>query len=197
MVRESYYWPDQQLNFWILIMLAAGGLLIGVFASFIQIQHQTLQGIPWFVNESPTFSSRRTPLTRLQCRIMPFGIAVGSLTVIFILIMLGLIFQRRLLPGVVMLGSFILLVLYITGAVETALQLFGPQNDINTSCRNSVANTQSYFKGANAAALAWLEQNNICNLWDAVFAFWIIGAVFLTWMLVLGFTVARGGFGSR
>ena len=54
---------------------------------------------------------------------MPFGIAVGSLTIVFILIMLALIFQRRLLPGVVMLGSFILLVLYITGAVETAIQL--------------------------------------------------------------------------
>ena len=128
---------------------------------------------------------------------MPYGIAVGALTVIFILIMLGLIFQRRLLPGVVMLGSFILLVLYITGAVDTALQLFGPVNDINTNCRTSVANQQSYFKGPNDGALAWLEQNDICQLWNAVFAFWIIGAVFLTWMLVLGFTVARGGFGGR
>ena len=31
-VRQSYYWPDQQLNFWIIIMLATGGVLIGVFA---------------------------------------------------------------------------------------------------------------------------------------------------------------------
>ena len=47
-VRQSYYWPDQQLNFWIIIMLATGGVLIGVFATFINIQ-QTLGGlgIPW------------------------------------------------------------------------------------------------------------------------------------------------------
>lgn len=49
-VRQSYYWPDQQLNFWIIIMLATGGVLIGVFAQFI-IDQQTLGGlgIPWYV----------------------------------------------------------------------------------------------------------------------------------------------------
>ena len=47
-VRQSYYWPDQQLNFWIIIMLATGGVLIGVFANFIVVQ-TTLGGlgIPW------------------------------------------------------------------------------------------------------------------------------------------------------
>ena len=47
-VRQSYYWPDQQLNFWIIIMLATGGVLIGVFASFI-VDQQRLGGlgIPW------------------------------------------------------------------------------------------------------------------------------------------------------
>jgi hypothetical protein len=46
-VRQSYYWPDQQLNFWILVMIAAGGTLIGVFASFIVDQQQLQLGIPW------------------------------------------------------------------------------------------------------------------------------------------------------
>jgi hypothetical protein len=46
-VRQSYYWPDQQLNFWILVMIAAGGTLIGVFASFIVDQQQLKLGIPW------------------------------------------------------------------------------------------------------------------------------------------------------
>jgi hypothetical protein len=104
---------------------------------------------------------------------MPFGISVGSLTVLFVFLMLVLIWQRRLLPGVVMLGSFILLVLFITGVIETAIQLFGPAGNINT--------------------LAWLQQQSICQQWQAVFAFWIIGAVFLVWMLVLAGMVARGG----
>ena len=46
-VRQSYFWPDQQLNFWILVMLGAGGTLIGVFASFVIDQEQLKLGIPW------------------------------------------------------------------------------------------------------------------------------------------------------
>lgn len=47
-VRQSYYWPDWQLNLWIIVMLAAGGLLVGVFAEFLSIQQQLGHlGIPW------------------------------------------------------------------------------------------------------------------------------------------------------
>ena len=46
-VRQSYYWPDQQLNGWILVMLAAGGTLIGVDALFTIQQQQLGLGIPW------------------------------------------------------------------------------------------------------------------------------------------------------
>ena len=47
-VRQSYYWPDWQLNLWIIIMLATGGTLVGIFANFVVIQN-TLGGlgIPW------------------------------------------------------------------------------------------------------------------------------------------------------
>ncbi|KAM0717592.1 hypothetical protein Q7P37_007444 [Cladosporium fusiforme] len=173
-VRQSYYWPDQQLNFWIIIMLATGGVLIGVFANFVVVQN-TLGGlgIPW---------------------IMPFGISVGSLTVLFIWLMLVLIWQRRLLPGVVMLGSFILLVLYITGVIATAIQLFGPEGNINGNCQTYVFNNKQ--NQLNVNTLAWLQQQSICQQWQAVFAFWIVGAVFLVWMLVLGGMVARGGQGQ-
>lgn len=125
---------------------------------------------------------------------MPYGITVGALTVIFIIIMLILISQRRLLPGVVLIGSFILLVLYITGLIETAIQLFGPKANINGNCQMYVTNQPSNDLSINT--LAWLEQNSICQSWDAVFAFWIVGAVFLVWMLVLGSQVARGGAGA-
>lgn len=127
-------------------------------------------------------------------RIMPFGISVGSLTVIFIWILIILIYQRRLLPGVVMIGSFILLVLYITGLIETAIQLFGPAGDINGNCQRYVTDNPQHDRSINT--LAWLEQNSICQSWDAVFAFWIIGAVFLVWMIILGGQVARGGYGE-
>ena len=127
---------------------------------------------------------------------MPYGITVGALTVLFILIMLGLIYQRRLLPGLVMIGCFILLVLFITGVIETAIQLFGPQGDIASHCQTIVEGTKDQYQGPSFYTLAWLQQNSTCQSWYAVFAFWIIGAVFLVWMIVLGSMVARGGLGE-
>ena len=127
---------------------------------------------------------------------MPYGITVGALTVIFIFVMLGLIYQRRLLPGVVMIGSFVLLVLYITGVIETSIQLFGPVGNINSKCQLYVVGQKSRFTGPSLGTLAWLQQNATCQSWLAVFAFWIIGAVFLVWMIVLGSMVARGTVGD-
>ena len=47
-VRQSYFWPDQQLNFWLFIMLVCGGVLIGVFANFLMVQQRLGGlGIPW------------------------------------------------------------------------------------------------------------------------------------------------------
>ncbi|KAK1065896.1 hypothetical protein LTR74_007610 [Friedmanniomyces endolithicus] len=169
-VRQSYYWPDQQLNLWIIIMLATGGVLIGVFAAFVRDQQQFGLGIPW---------------------IMPYGITVGALTVIFVWIMLALIYQGRLLPGVVIVGSFILLILYITGIIETALQLFRNTNGIIGQC-NSL-NSYAPQGGLTVDVLAYLELQSICQSWEAVFAFWIVGAVFFLWMIVLGSQVSRSG----
>jgi hypothetical protein len=124
---------------------------------------------------------------------MPYGITVGSLTVIFVWIMLVLIYQRRLLPGVVIIGSFILLVLYITGIIETAIQLFRNTNGISGNCSTLDRNTPD--RGLTVNMLAWLELDSICSSWYAAFAFWIVGAVFFLWMIVLGSQVARGGGG--
>jgi hypothetical protein len=46
-VREKYYWPDAMLNIWTIIMLAASGLILGVFAEFMQIQNQMRLPTPW------------------------------------------------------------------------------------------------------------------------------------------------------
>ena len=125
---------------------------------------------------------------------MPYGITVGALTVIFVWIMLALIYQRRLLPGVVMIGSFILLVLYITGIIETALQLFRNTNGIQGQCNSLTRNAPEH--GLTVNVLAYLELQSICQSWQAAFAFWIVGAVFFLWMIVLGSQVARGGGGG-
>lgn len=125
------------------------------------------------------------------CRLFPYGITVGSLTVVFVWIMLVLIYQRRLLPGVVMIGSFILLVLYLTGVIETAIQLFRNTNGISGQC--SSLSGPSTPNGVTVTILAYLELNSICSSWYAAFAFWIVGAVFFLWMIILGSQVAKGG----
>lgn len=48
-VREKYFWPDAQLNFWTIIMLAAAGTILGVFAEFMNTQNHMRQAVPWFV----------------------------------------------------------------------------------------------------------------------------------------------------
>lgn len=91
---------------------------------------------------------------------MPYGVAVGIVSLIFIAIMMILISQRRLLPGIMMLFSFILLVLFITGIVGTALQLFAGPN-VNNLCNQFVGNMRQY--GPSVSTLAWLQQQNICK----------------------------------
>jgi hypothetical protein len=108
-----------------------------------------------------------------------------------------------------MLGSFILLVLYITGLIETAILLFGSPTNVSGNCSKYVTNAQSH--GPTVATLAWLEQSNICEFrlskhvqdtnssntgscWDAAFAFWLVGILFFIWMLFMASQVGRGAF---
>jgi hypothetical protein len=94
-------------------------------------------------------------------RIMPYGVTVGALAVFFIVIEIVFIAQRRLLPGTMMLLSFILLVLFIAGIIGTAIQLFAGPN-INNQCNTYVFNNA--YEGPNRDTLAYLQQRNICEL---------------------------------
>jgi hypothetical protein len=101
---RRYPWPENLLNYWTIIMLATGGLLTGVFASFMSIQSRMGLGTPW---------------------LFPYAVTVGSLTLFFVILMIVLLAQRKLQPAWVLLGSFILIALFLAGLIETAVQLFG------------------------------------------------------------------------
>jgi hypothetical protein len=45
----QYRWPAVQLYFWLVLVLTTSCVLIGVFASFIQVQDKLLLGQPWCV----------------------------------------------------------------------------------------------------------------------------------------------------
>lgn len=91
---------------------------------------------------------------------MPYGVTVGALAIFFLIIEIVFIAQRRLLPGTMMLLSFILLVLFIAGIIGTAIQLFAGPN-INNLCNTYVFNNAA--DGASLNTLAYLQQRNICE----------------------------------
>ncbi|KAM3081278.1 hypothetical protein ACMFMG_005235 [Clarireedia jacksonii] len=162
-VRTKYRWPPLQLNFWLFIMLVASSTVLGIFANFLSIQQQMHLGVPWY---------------------FPYWVTVGALSVFFILIMLYLISKRQLLPGIVILGSFMLFVLWIVGLI-----LWGPAGSVNANCNLYVdANEQV---GANQATLAWLQQRSICQSWVAGWSFELIGCIFLLWMIVMAYQVYK------
>lgn len=105
-------------------------------------------------------------------RLFPFGVVTSGLTLIFLLIILILAGRRLLIPGVILLGSFILFVLWLTTLIETSIQLFGPSGNVNANCNTYV--TGQEFRGISVETLAWLTQSNICSCWKAVFSWALI-----------------------
>ncbi|CZR70078.1 uncharacterized protein PAC_19979 [Phialocephala subalpina] len=164
-VRTRYHWPPWQLNFWILIMLIGSGTILGINAYFVTVQDQLRVGIPWY---------------------FPYWITVGSLSILFLLAMLWLISQRQLLPGIVIMGSFILFVLWLVGLIVYSIELWGPSG-VSSNCNLYVDGQSS--TGANVNTLAWLEQSSICQSWEASWAFELVGVVFLLWMMIMSYQV--------
>ncbi|KAL2222882.1 hypothetical protein M432DRAFT_25852 [Thermoascus aurantiacus ATCC 26904] len=165
---RRYYWPELQLNIWILVVLVGSATCMGIFAWFLTVQAQLELGTPW---------------------LFPYMVTVGALGVVFVIVILILAAQRFLLPPIIIVGSFILWVLWLTGLIETALQMFGGAADINSNCQNYVTNME--FKGNSVDTLAWLTQNNICNCWKTAFAFEVVNTVFFVWMIVMSWQVNR------
>ncbi|KAI0108836.1 hypothetical protein F4776DRAFT_667975 [Hypoxylon sp. NC0597] len=163
---HRYHWPAIQLNVWMLVMLVASCCIIGVLATFIGVQQQLGLYIPWY---------------------FPYFITVAALTIIYIVTLLWLIAQRRLLPSIVILGSFMFFVLWMVGLIVVSIELWGPVGSVNSNCNLLVWSTSP--TGNNQGTLAWLEQRSICQSWQAVFAFALIGCIFLLWIIVMAIQV--------
>ncbi|KAJ5648219.1 hypothetical protein N7490_004591 [Penicillium lividum] len=133
-VRLNYHWPEIQLNIWLIVVLAGSATCLGIFAWFMTVQSAMELGTP--------------------C----------ALGVFFIFLVLGLIARQLLLPGILILGSFILFVLFLTGLIETSLQLYGVYGNVNSNCQNYVVENKS--RGNNINTLAWLTQMTICEFFD-------------------------------
>lgn len=93
-------------------------------------------------------------------RYFPYFITVGALLVTYIFIILWLVFNQRLLPAIVMIGAFMLFVLWMVGTVVVSVQLFGPDGSIQGNCNLAVFSQNPV--GASMSTLAWLQQRSIC-----------------------------------
>lgn len=120
-------------------------------------------------------------------RYFPYYITVAALVIVFIVILLWLIFQRRLLPSIVMIGGFMLFVLWLVGLIVTSVQLWGPSGSVSSNCNAAVFDRNP--TGQTLEALAWLEQRSICQGWQAVFSLGLVGAIFLLWIMIMAYQV--------
>ena len=57
--------------------------------------------------------------------------------------------------------SFVLFALYLTGIIGTAIQLFGSDGNVNSNCQNYIIGQP--ISGRSVNTLAWLEQETICE----------------------------------
>jgi hypothetical protein len=163
---HRYHWPGIWLNTWLLIMLACSCTIIGIFSVFISIQNQLLLPVPWY---------------------FPYFITVGALVVSYIVMIIWLVSQRRLLPGIVMIGAFILFILWLVGLIVVSINLWGPTSSVSTICNLRVFSQNP--TGETTEVLAWLQQRNICQSWQAIFALALVGAIFLLWIMVMAYQV--------
>lgn len=125
-------------------------------------------------------------LTKLNDRYFPYYITVSAICIVFIGLLLWLIFQRRLLPSIVMIGGFMLFVLWLVGLIVVSVELWGPSG-VSSSCNDQVFNSNP--TGQSLETLAWLEQRSICQSWQAVFALGLVGSIFLLWIMIMAYQV--------
>lgn len=90
------------------------------------------------------------------------------------------------------LGAFILFILYLVGMIVISVELWGPTGSVNTNC--AVYVTDSNQRGPSTLTLAWLQQHSICQAWLAAWAFELVGVVFLLWLMVMAWQVWRDDY---
>ncbi|TQV92960.1 hypothetical protein V2A60_003721 [Cordyceps javanica] len=164
---RTYDWPPYQINIWLFVMLLASSSILGVFGSLLQTQTQMGLPVPWY---------------------LPYYVTVAAVAVAFLLAVMWLIWYRRLLPAIVMIGAFALLVLWMVGLVASANALWGA-GGVQSVCSLQVWNQSPH--APDMETLAWMQQRNICQTWYLVFAMSLTGAIFLIWVMIIAYQVFK------
>ncbi|GAQ36438.1 hypothetical protein AKAW_06979 [Aspergillus niger] len=194
---RRYHWPELQLNIWIIVVLSSSAICLGIFAWFMTVQNDLGLEVPWYDYPFPHIPQHHhhhhtntlPPPPEEEYRLFPYMITTGALGIFFVIFILILAAQRFLLPGIIIIGGFILFVLWLTGLVETSLQLYGVVANVNDNCRNYIDNVKPVGDGWKT--LAWIEEETICNCWRTAFAFELVNTIFYVWMIIMSWQVNR------
>lgn len=99
-------------------------------------------------------------------------VTTGSLGVFFIILILILAANRTLLPGIMFTGSFILFALWLTGLIDTSIQLFSASGNVNSNCQTYVSG--SSVRGDSLTTLAWMTLSTICEFLLSFFRYLVL-----------------------
>jgi hypothetical protein len=81
--------------------------------------------------------------------------------VLYVATLVWLLSQHRLLPAIVMIGAFLVFVLWFVGLIVVSIELWGPKGSVNSKCNLRVFNRHP--KGDTLETLAWLQERSICG----------------------------------
>lgn len=130
--------------------------------------------------------------TKNYNRYFYFIIITCVLTILFVIAVCFLYYIHLLLPILVMIWSFILFVLWITGLVKQSIELWGPQGSINDYCVRFVYDSSRWARpGQNRDTWARMQQEGVCNIWKTTFALELIATFLFLYMIFMCWQVIR------
>lgn len=172
---RRYRWPELLLAVILLMLLVCGAIVLGSFSYFTAIQQRLFMTVPWYYY---------------------FLLSISTLTIIFVFTVVALYYVHLLLPIIVMISSFIMFVLWLTGLIKASIELWGPLGSINDNCTRYVYNN-SFWGGRNIDTLARIQQEGVCNLWKTTFALEMVATFLFLWLILMSWQVisrARRGY---
>ena len=121
-----------------------------------------------------------------------FLIVTSILTIFYVITIFILYAAHLLLPILVMIASFILFVLWITGLIKQSIELWGPQGSINDYCVRFVYNDSIWAtEGRNRDTFARIQQETVCNIWKTTFSLELIATFLFMYMIFMSWQVIR------
>ena len=96
----------------------------------------------------------------MRYRYFPYYITVASFSILYVSLLVFLLSRHRLLPAIVMIGAFLVSVLWFVGLVVVSLQLWGG-NGVNGECNLRVFDRNP--TGDSRETLAWMMEKSICE----------------------------------